>query len=53
VTRVYGADEARSFLAGHGLDVDSMAKDIEGKFVSGFVRATKPATACCAPGCCA
>jgi ubiquinone/menaquinone biosynthesis C-methylase UbiE len=52
VTRVYAADEVRSFLAGHGLDVDSMAKDIEGKFVSGFVRATKPAAPCCASGCC-
>ena len=49
VTRVYGVDEARDFLAGHGLDVDSIAKDIDGKFVSGFVRASKPATAdCCA-----
>jgi ubiquinone/menaquinone biosynthesis C-methylase UbiE len=53
VTRVYGAGEARDFLAGHGLDVDSIAKDIDGKFVSGFVRAAKPASACCAPGCCA
>jgi ubiquinone/menaquinone biosynthesis C-methylase UbiE len=53
VTRVYDADEARGFLAGHGLDVDSIANDIEGKFVSAFVRAAKPATACCAPGCCA
>jgi SAM-dependent methyltransferase len=50
VTRVYGIDEARDFLAGHGLDVDAVAKDIDGKFVSAFVRAVKPA--CCAPGCC-
>lgn len=52
VTRVYGADEARDFLAGHGLDVDSVAKDIDNRFVSGFVRAVKPESACCAPACC-
>jgi SAM-dependent methyltransferase len=53
VTRVYGVGEAHDFLAGHGLDVDSIAKNIDGKFVSGFVRAIRPRTACCAPGCCA
>jgi len=26
--------------------------EVEGKFISAFVRATKPAVACCAPGCC-
>ena len=52
ITRVYRADEARDFLAGHGLDVDSVARDIADKFVSGFVRAVKPEAACCAPACC-
>jgi arsenite methyltransferase len=54
VTRVYRADEARDFLAAAGLDPDAVAPQIDGKFISAFVRATKPAaSACCAPGCCA
>ena len=53
-TRVYRADEARDFLAAAGLDPDAVAPKIDGKFISAFVRATKPATAaCCTPGCCA
>ena len=51
VTRVYGVDDARAFLAAEGLDVDAVSKEIDGKFVSAFIRASKPA-ACCAPGCC-
>ncbi len=51
VTRVYGVDDARAFLATEGLDADAVAKDIDGKFVSAFIRASKPAS-CCAPGCC-
>src|SRR6185369_9769366 len=52
-TRVYGLDDARTFLAGQGLDVDALAKEVDGTFVSGFVRATKPAAAgCCGPACC-
>jgi ubiquinone/menaquinone biosynthesis C-methylase UbiE len=52
-TRVYSIDDARTFLSGQGLDIDSLAGEIEGTFVSAFVRATKPATtACCGPGCC-
>ena len=34
-----------AFLAGEGLDVDALAKEVEGTFISGFVRATKPAAA--------
>jgi arsenite methyltransferase len=41
-TRVYRAEEARQFLTGQGLDVDSLAAKIDGKFVSAFVRARKP-----------
>src|SRR3954452_1194924 len=51
-TRVYTIDEARTFLAGEGLDADALAKAVDGRFISGFIRATKPAAAaCCAPGC--
>jgi arsenite methyltransferase len=52
VTRVYSTADAATFLKGQGLDADALAPQIDGKFVSGFVRAVKPAT-CCAPGCCA
>lgn len=41
-TRIYRAEEARQFLAGKGLDVDSLATMIDGKFMSAFVRARKP-----------
>jgi SAM-dependent methyltransferase len=51
-TRVYSVEDARTFLTGQGVDVDAMAAQVEGKFISAFIRATKPAT-CCAPGCCA
>lgn len=53
-TRVYRVEEAREFLSAAGLDVDRVAPQIEGKFVSAFIRAVKPATnaACCAPSCC-
>jgi arsenite methyltransferase len=43
VTRVYGLDDARAFLAAVGFDVDAVAKEIDSKFVSAFIRATKPA----------
>jgi SAM-dependent methyltransferase len=43
VTRVYDANDAREFLSTEGLDVDSIAREVEGKFVSAFVRAVKPA----------
>jgi ubiquinone/menaquinone biosynthesis C-methylase UbiE len=53
-TRVYKVDDAREFLAGKGIDVDAMAKQVDGKFMSAFIRAVKPAanTSCCAPSCC-
>jgi SAM-dependent methyltransferase len=52
-TRVYSYEDARTFLAGEGLDADALALEVTGTFVSSFVRATKPAsTACCGPGCC-
>ena len=58
-TRVYDVEDARAFLTGSGVDVDALAPEIEGRFVSAFVRGRKPAStpelaasACCAPGCC-
>lgn len=42
-TRVYGIEDARAFLADQGLDVDALAKQVDGKFVSAFIRATKSA----------
>ena len=41
-TRVYNVEDARSFLSGHGVDVDAAAAQIQGKFRSAFIRATKP-----------
>lgn len=52
-TRVYSIDDARTFLGGEGVDVDALAKEVDGTFISAFVRATKPASmACCGPSCC-
>lgn len=41
-TRVYDIEDARAFLAGRGLDVDAIAPQVQGKFMSAFIRATKP-----------
>jgi SAM-dependent methyltransferase len=41
-TRVYGVEDARSFLEEAGLDVDALAPQIDGRFMSAFVRAEKP-----------
>ena len=53
-TRVYKAEEARDFLAAAGLDPETVGPQINGKFISAFVRAVKPvsAAACCGSGCC-
>jgi SAM-dependent methyltransferase len=42
-TRVYNVRDAQQFLAGAGLDADVIAPQVEGKFMSAFVRARKPA----------
>ena len=42
-TRVYKIEEARDFLASAGLDAEKVAPLIDGKFISAFVRASKPA----------
>jgi len=54
VTREYSFDDARTFLSSEGLDADRLAREVDGRVVSAFVRAAKPATAeaCCGPTCC-
>ena len=44
-TRVYNIEDARQFLTEAGIDVDAIAPQVEGKFLSAFIRATKPAAA--------
>lgn len=55
-TRIYNIEDARRFLEDSGVDVDAIAKQADGKLMSAFVRATKPAAApaapCCGPSCC-
>ena len=41
-TRIYQAEDARQFLSGKGLDLDSLSSKIDGKIMSAFVRARKP-----------
>jgi SAM-dependent methyltransferase len=53
-TRVYDIEDARAFLNGQGVDVDAIAPQVQGKFMSAFIRAVKPVRSrCCAPDCCA
>ena len=54
-TRIYRAEDARDTLAQSGIDVDAIAPQVDGKFLSAFIRATKPEPAlqsCCSPTCC-
>jgi arsenite methyltransferase len=52
-TRVYSIEDARQFLAGEGIDADAIASQVEGKFISAFIRAVKPSEkGCCGPACC-
>jgi arsenite methyltransferase len=51
--RVYNVADARDFLAGSGIDADAIAPQVEGRFASAFIRATKPAPQpCCGTDCC-
>lgn len=65
VTRVYNVDDAREFLATQDAELQRLAQQVDGQFVSGFVRARKPAASSeprtrdkaeagcgCAPSCC-
>jgi ubiquinone/menaquinone biosynthesis C-methylase UbiE len=56
-TRIYRVEDAREFLSEKGLDVDSLAPQVDGKFLSAFIRAVKPLAAkttetYCGPACC-
>jgi len=53
-TRVYRVEDARQFLEESGLPVDELAAQLEGRVMSAFVRAMKPAVtrSCCATTCC-
>ena len=53
-TRVYRAEDARETLLREGIDIEAIAPQVDGKFMSAFVRAVKPveAKACCGPTCC-
>jgi len=50
-TRVYRIEDAREFLTGQNVNVDAIAPEVDGKFLSAFVRAVKPKS-CCSPTCC-
>jgi 2-polyprenyl-3-methyl-5-hydroxy-6-metoxy-1,4-benzoquinol methylase len=52
-TRIYSVEDARQLLTEAGVDVDAIAPQVNNKFFGAFVRANKPKTACCQPGCCA
>jgi len=55
-TRIYRAEDARGWLKAKGVDVDLIAGEVDGKFMSAFVKAVKPSgvggIACCGPSCC-
>jgi len=53
-TRIYRVEDAREFLSGQNIDVDALAPQVDGKFLSAFVRAIKPRAeqTCCSPTCC-
>src|SRR5436305_14087857 len=52
-TGIYRVDDARELLSAAGVDVDAIAPQVDGKFMSAFVRAVKPAEkSCCGPSCC-
>ena len=52
-TRIYRVDDAREFLSAAGADLEAIAPQVEGKFMSAFVRAVKPGPkSCCEPSCC-
>jgi ubiquinone/menaquinone biosynthesis C-methylase UbiE len=50
-TRIYKVEDAREFLSAKNIDVDAIAPQVDGKFMSAFVRAVKPKS-CCGPTCC-
>ena len=60
-TRIYQFEEARAFLGTGGEELEVLARDVSGRFMGAFVRATKPKTSlpisevarvCCDSTCC-
>jgi len=54
-TRVYTATDVRELFEGTEMDLDTIAPVVDGKFISGFVRAIKPEASqspCCSTTCC-
>jgi arsenite methyltransferase len=54
-TRIYRVADAREFLTRKGVDVNAVAALVDGKFMSAFIRASKPhatVDTCCTPACC-
>ena len=64
-TRIYKVEDAREFLTSAGIDAEALAPQVDGKFLSAFVRAVKPGAGkldaakpqttgepCCGPTCC-
>src|SRR5271157_2199337 len=55
-TRIYRAEDASEWLTAKGVDLAGVAAEIDGKFMSAFVKAVKPSgagqQACCGPSCC-
>ena len=49
-TRIYKAEDATEFLVANGLDPVKLGAEVDGKFLSAFIRATKPAAGACATG---
>jgi arsenite methyltransferase len=41
-TRIYRVEDAREFLTAQDIDVDAIAPQVDGKFLSAFIRAVKP-----------
>lgn len=50
VKEKYGS--AARFLSEFNIDADAIAAQVQGKFLSSFIRADKAQVACCQPGCC-
>ena len=50
-TRIYQVEEASEFLTAAGFNAEKIAPLVKDKFMSAFIRATKPAACDCPPGC--
>ncbi len=42
LTQIYEVEDAREFLSSKDIDLESIAPQVDGKFMSAFVRAVKP-----------